>query len=679
MKVQTNLAVIDTMDLPGETTIAGINANNTMAYWHMVDTLYPDKPKAIVQELSSNCYDEMRKYGVARPPEIFGPTVLDPNISFRDFAKGMDHDFVMSKYMELFTSTKTGDDEQRGGFGLGCKTPFSYTDQFSVESFQGGTVRSYLVFRGPHPQTGQEVPMVTHLGTEPTDEPDGLKVTIPVEGKDFALFSTAIRDICWRYDPQPRTNTKLRTPEILLTGRNFKLRRQDQYAIEDTKACAVFGDIAYPINRIPLGVTYGDTLYGLLSSPVDIAFGIDEVAPVLSRTAIDYKPRVVANIKARCAEVIADMTSALEDKIAAQPSLWEAVKFWHNDISDEVRGILKDSPPRWRGTDLGRYLIVRHSSGLITYRLNSHDCEKARTPLKPDIYDDPVVTPDKTTILWWPKDAPLTSASVGRRLRLWGLKSKTDVVILKCDRSTLDDILVNQLGGAPLDATIDDATMPEPPKARRPPAARKKRQKFHTYRGAGEFVAAEVDLNEGGLYVVTRNKEAIRPDDGYSYPSLDTLVGLAPTKVICVPATFQNTLAKLPNWHNAYVVMRKAALVAQKDRTLPLSEAASSVLSVTSSELDELMAVITADDVKPRSLLGRYITEQKRLRTLSQCEGTNQLRRLIHAFDLAIGAPANFHSNLLDLGQQVIARYPLINLFDDDQDRAPWIQYLNAL
>ena len=195
MRVSTNLAVFHDLDLPGETVVAGINASNTMAYWHMVDTLYPDKPKAIVQELSSNCYDIAHKCGVTRPPEIFGPTALDPNISFRDFACGMDHDFVMSKYMELFTSTKTGDDEQRGGFGLGCKTPFSYTDQFSVQSFQDNTVRSYLVFRGPHPTSGQEVPMVTHLGTEPTEEPDGLKVTIPVEAKDFDRFNDAIRRI----------------------------------------------------------------------------------------------------------------------------------------------------------------------------------------------------------------------------------------------------------------------------------------------------------------------------------------------------------------------------------------------------------------------------------------------------------------------------------------------------
>jgi len=660
MRTSTALAVFDTFDLPGETVIAGINAQNT---------IYPDKPKAIVQELASNAYDMTPTGG--RPPEIFAPSALDPNFSIRDFATGMTHEFVMSSYMELFTSTKTDDDTQRGGFGLGCKTPFSYTDQFAVSSYQDNTVRSYLVFRGPHPQTGQEVPMVTHLGTEPSDEPAGLKVTIPVQAKDFDRFDAAIRQICWRFDPQPITNVSLRTPEIILQGPNFRLRRTLEYNSQDQHASAIFGDIAYKLDAAALGIGWSHKLNKLLSSPIDIFFGIDEIKPVLSRTAIDYSPEVINNILLRCEEVLIGMQSTIETALAAQPSLWEATRFWQTEFSQELREILSKTPPTYNGKKLHTTidLDVPYSARFTIYRLNDKDCDRVNPRLKLTSCDQSIA-PGKTKMIWWDDDAKISQASATKRLKRWGTYNKKDILILRCPRPELDRILTDELGG---DDSVFDALLhelPEPAKLPRAKAApRAKLHKFHTYDPRHEkFFTEDVDVAQGGLFMIVKAWKPEFPEDGLHHPSLTQLVNLSPQPIICVPATFKNALAKLPNWTNAY------------DHFLNLANAAYAQPGIAEAKAAERL-LDRRRNLPPlptnRPIFKRYTAEIERLTRIKDLPDRDRLEDLLSAFGKRQSI-AELPTTLPQLQDELFAKYPLLQHYNHC-NVSSWTQYLKDL
>ena len=52
-----------------------------------------------------------------------------------------------------------------GVLGLGSKSPFAYTDQFTVESFQGGTKRTYTAYKN---EDGN--PVFALLNEQETDE-----------------------------------------------------------------------------------------------------------------------------------------------------------------------------------------------------------------------------------------------------------------------------------------------------------------------------------------------------------------------------------------------------------------------------------------------------------------------------------------------------------------------------
>lgn len=98
--------------------------------------LYEDPIKAIVRELLSNALDSQIKNG---NPEheivIHSPTITDPYFEVRDFGTGMSEEKIMNLYTSFFASDKSTSNDFTGCFGLGSKTPFAYTDIFTVTSW----------------------------------------------------------------------------------------------------------------------------------------------------------------------------------------------------------------------------------------------------------------------------------------------------------------------------------------------------------------------------------------------------------------------------------------------------------------------------------------------------------------------------------------------------------------
>ena len=109
---------------------------NAKAFELLSSGLYTDKPLAIVRELSCNAFDAHMEAGNAdRPFLIQLPNDLEPEFRIRDYGTGLKHEQVMKLYSSYFTSTKTNTNNQIGAFGLGSKSPFSYTDTFTVTSY----------------------------------------------------------------------------------------------------------------------------------------------------------------------------------------------------------------------------------------------------------------------------------------------------------------------------------------------------------------------------------------------------------------------------------------------------------------------------------------------------------------------------------------------------------------
>lgn len=171
----------------------GVNTQNSKFFRVMSDTLYTDKIGSIIRELASNAIDGQRAQGNLETPfDIFLPCTENPKFCIRDYGTGLSPEEIETVYTRYFESTKDQNEDDIGGFGLGAKTPFAYTDSFIVRSYHHGQVFTYTIaFSGDEPE--YELQFV-----QDTDEPNGLEVYFDVDPEDFDEFSTkAFRTLIW--------------------------------------------------------------------------------------------------------------------------------------------------------------------------------------------------------------------------------------------------------------------------------------------------------------------------------------------------------------------------------------------------------------------------------------------------------------------------------------------------
>ncbi len=162
--------------------------------------LYSNKPMAIVRELSANAADAHVLNGNQKKPfEVKIPNRLDNQFYVRDYGPGLSHAQVMKLYTTYFDSTKSESNDFIGGLGLGSKSPFSYTDSFTVVSIHNGERRLYSAYTGE-----QGIPKIVQLGeATKTSEPSGLQVGFPVKPSDYNAFGEEAQRILPWFTPTP--------------------------------------------------------------------------------------------------------------------------------------------------------------------------------------------------------------------------------------------------------------------------------------------------------------------------------------------------------------------------------------------------------------------------------------------------------------------------------------------
>jgi hypothetical protein len=152
------------------------------------DGIYSDKPRSIAREYMTNCLDAHIMVGKEDEPfQVSLPTIFDPSVRFRDFGPGLSKEGMNDVFLVLFESTKDQSDDFVGQMGIGSKSAWSYTDTFTVTSYQDGVATYYsMVFDGINP------PDASVMSSGPTDEPNGLEVVVPVSPSDIPDFKTAV-------------------------------------------------------------------------------------------------------------------------------------------------------------------------------------------------------------------------------------------------------------------------------------------------------------------------------------------------------------------------------------------------------------------------------------------------------------------------------------------------------
>jgi hypothetical protein len=256
--------------------------------------LYKNPITSLIRELISNAHDAHVEAGSTRKIEVTAPTVLSNEFIVKDYGTGLSPENMVTIYSTGFRSTRNTDNKYLGAYGLGSKSPLSYTDQYLVETRWHGTRYQYLIFMNE-----SSIPCLSEpLVTEPTDEPNGLTVTLSVRERDISEFTKAIQQITRWFD-NIDTNVEV-TPYKKVADYSHGALYEHNSNLGGPLLCRI-GQVVYPLDLSQLDIAY----YWLKSHKghvvVNIPIGLIDITP--NREDLSYTERTKKALKDAIAQI----------------------------------------------------------------------------------------------------------------------------------------------------------------------------------------------------------------------------------------------------------------------------------------------------------------------------------------------------------------------------------------
>lgn len=352
--------------------------------------MYSNPIHTIAQEIMSNARDAHREAGCPeRPIVITVPSVTDPSFKIRDFGPSITPDRMANVFIKYGNSTKREEDLETGGFGLGAKSPFSYTDMFTVISItlEDGVLirREYIAYIDE-----SRVGAMSLVKEEPTDEEQGTTIIVTSRDGDHYKFEEAVRAVgrYWEVKPivEPYGATfNWKSPKIRFEG--GELRDGPRWQLADTPQNPII-----TVDRIPYNLDK-HAMFGLPSNSwssapkgyedewkvLDAGFivhvDINEAVVTANREKIEWTDEVrklVQGVLKNCietlkVEALKFINEAKTVAVAAQ-------------LYKEMRQNFPIEKARWKGIELSQF-VSRHPNMreyAEVYRYTPEDREAGR-------------------------------------------------------------------------------------------------------------------------------------------------------------------------------------------------------------------------------------------------------------------------------------------------------------
>jgi hypothetical protein len=323
-----NEAIISNVGQIGEFRIR----NSAKAFNILSSGLYANKVRAIVRELSCNAVDSHVAAGKQGTPfDVHLPNSLEPWFSIRDYGTGLSADQVTNIYTTYFESTKTESNEFIGALGLGSKSPFSYTDNFTVTAIKNGVKGVYTAFIND-----AGVPSIAKMMEEQTTDPAGVEVRFAVEDRyDFDKFRSEARYVYQYFKLRP----------VISGNRDFTFKDPEykeeniipgvHYSTDKNRSYAVMGNIVYPI-EVPNADKALGGLHSLLSCGIVMEFNIGELDFQASREGLSYIPQTINAIKTKLEALNAQLSIHIAQEANKIDNLWERATYLAKRHDDQL-------------------------------------------------------------------------------------------------------------------------------------------------------------------------------------------------------------------------------------------------------------------------------------------------------------------------------------------------------
>ena len=432
------------------------------AFAILSDGLYSNKILAVVRELSTNAYDSHVAAGCAEKPfDVHLPTALDNEFSIRDYGTGLSREDCMSLYTTYFRSDKTDSNDAVGCLGLGSKSPFAYTDQFMVESFYNGNHMTFSAYKNENDE-----PVFALLSEQPTNDPNGLRVSFATEAGDSTNFKYEAQNV-WKYFvTTPNANIDVEVDsqgDATMSGDDWKICNKANRGYAKNEL--VMGQIGYELDADQFEGDVYDLLWRGHGLIIHANIGDVDITP--SRESLSYNTRTKDFIHNKIKNILEEISTQTQQYIDDSPTLWDARLAW-TGVNRSMSGVktIREaigeitqyknqelfSAETWCGVDLPE--STKAGNNVVWYTKSKY----RTTVQRQEISVLKVFSSDEMTIIYENEK----KGSVGRvKHHLKEVKQEGNMFLIRGDEDYLQEVLTAL--GANRDHVADVTTLAKPP------------------------------------------------------------------------------------------------------------------------------------------------------------------------------------------------------------------------
>lgn len=287
-----------------------------MAFKMLAQNMYKDPIGAILREYGQNCLDSHKRAGNTDPFTIEFPSIANPVIKFIDYGTGMDPAFIEDDeagYLSIFHSTKRGENESSGGFGVGRVSLLAITDSYTIENRYNGRITVYNLF-----QNARGIPQLARISDGETKEKNGVTITSSVPLNKINDFHSRAAAIYKFYDIIPNFVDYTGGPVIPFTsespyqGKNWSLDHDYKYG---GRSYIWMGCYSYEIDNTILSNRLTREQNLLLKCGITFKVNVGDVSVNASREAVNYDEKTYQFIQDKLSEIFIDVYPILEREL----------------------------------------------------------------------------------------------------------------------------------------------------------------------------------------------------------------------------------------------------------------------------------------------------------------------------------------------------------------------------
>lgn len=339
--------------------------DQSMIFEILRNKMYSNPIAAICREISCNARDAHREVGKANIPiHIHLPNVSEPFYKIKDFGPGISPDRMSNIFIKYTASTKRGDNIQTGGFGLGAKTPFAYSDTFSIITNYNGKKYNYICFIDE-----TKIGKLSLVSESNTSEENGTEIIIPIKKYDFGQFADQTEYCTRHWDVRPI----IKGGKITWTSVK-ELMRGDNWLFCNTMSWnrdvkLIIDGIEYPLelSSIKLHSIADIRLIENARGHLFIYFNVGELSLSANREQVYLDKPTQTKIANRFTSIVEEIKASLNKEIEKASNLLEAYIVHRKKIQHVFHDAAFLGHFCWRDISIGSYTSLNIGCPVISF------------------------------------------------------------------------------------------------------------------------------------------------------------------------------------------------------------------------------------------------------------------------------------------------------------------------